>query len=244
MSEQKTEGYNVVFRFTTAAGPLAGSMECMWFDSVTAFHWWYDPIKTALLNEVVAEGITDEEAENLVVSNMPPEPVLLVERMKVARQQNITRELTADEFSRDYICPGHWSTKEGLAPIGVVPLALRGLYLLALEIEATNRNERTRREVSEFGKLVYDNERMEFQIAIETDEDPLFAGADQVMECFAKELELCLPAIAPNIKRGRMFRIEKDWMLYSAPEIPFRDEQQRREAIEGAARLRALLGEE
>ncbi len=232
-------GYNVVFQFTDAAGPLSGSMEWMNFGTKEEFREWYEPLKVALLNEVYAEGISGAEAEKLATENKPV-LIPLEERIRLA-QENVPEgaKPPADSFKLSQLSIS--GKKDGLSPVGVVPLHLRGLVLLAIEMEETFSTEQHRRCVEEFGKLEYDKEGPEFQIYCEIEKDPFFAGLHIVMKYFAEALEVEFPAIAANEKRGRMFHIGEDWLVYTAPEIPYRDEEHRRQIQTAAKRLRELL---
>ena len=234
--------YNVVLSITS--GPAKGAVIPHAFfaeDGKKAFVQWYAPIKGALNMEVMAEGISDEESNALSKSHPWPTPRPLEERIVEARKLNTADCLIPQDV---YVSvSGQQYEQEGLSHIGIVPIELRGLYLLGVQMSKDVSDEEHRRNILESGKVEYDNERMEYSNYLDVRKDPLFAGMDIVFDQFVNELEKAFPAIAANENRRRMFYLDEHWNVFTSPDIQYRDEAHRAEVEAGADRLRQLLGE-
>lgn len=161
-----------------------------------------------------------------------------------------TRINTALSATEPTVMPeAHWrleqhyffSPKEGAIEIGVLPIPLQHLCVLAITLEEERKAEEHRRCVAVFGTDDYDNERSEFMIHCEVGNDPQFNQAGSVWRQLDDRIRQAFPSLVTEDGHEVYFFVTPDFRVMKTRYRKKTAEEVRRDMEHSLQQLRAHL---
>ncbi len=153
-SEDRENVYHVIARLTEEAGPICGRL--VWYAHSSKEEFWeqYTQLQSALLNEVIVEGISAEEALSYLDKTPAPRAVSLEERiMHALANSDPLAEMSDALVKNPYYVRGFDKDKINSNHVGKVPTPLRHLAELVAQLYSEFYREVKRVLVEDTGKL-------------------------------------------------------------------------------------------